>query len=159
MSIANRTACCIVFACLLSAWSPRAPALDPALDASQYGHTAWRVREGFSRGSITSFAQTPDGYLWLGTTSGLLRFDGVRTVPWQPPVGSSLPDVSVRALLAARDGTLWIGTWRGLASWSGGKLVTYPRFDDLGMNGLVEDRDGTVWISAESACHFVVRGQ
>jgi len=150
MSIASRTACCIVFACLLSAWSPRASALDPVLDASQYGHTAWRVREGFSRGSITSFAQTPDGYLWLGTTSGLLRFDGVRTVPWQPPVGSSLPENQVRSLLAARDGTLWIVTLRGLASWSGGKLVTYPRFDDLGMNGLVEDRDGTVWISAES---------
>ncbi len=150
VGIASRTACCIVFACLLSAWSPRAPALDPALDASQYGHTAWKVREGFSTGFIGPFAQTPDGYLWLGTVFGLLRFDGVRTVPWQPPVGSSLPDVSVRALLAARDGTLWIVTLRGLASWSGGKLVTYPRFDDLGMNGLVEDRDGTVWISAES---------
>ena len=153
MSIASRTACCIVFACLLSAWSPRASALDPVLDASQYGHTAWRVREGFSRGSITSFAQTPDGYLWLGTTSGLLRFDGVRTVPWQPPVGSSLPDDHVRAMLAARDGTLWIGTLRGLASWSGGKLVTYPRFNDLFVNGLVEDRDDTVWVSAASPGH------
>ena len=53
-------------------------ALDPALDVSQYAHTAWRVSEGLSKGVlIFAMAQTPDGYLWLGTEFGLLRFDGV----------------------------------------------------------------------------------
>src|SRR6516162_11425489 len=66
---------------------PRTFALDPALDISQYAHTAWKVREGFTKGTIVSIAQTPDGYLWLGTEFGLLRFDGVRSVPWQPPSG------------------------------------------------------------------------
>ena len=60
---------------------PRTFALDPALDVSQYAHTAWKVREGFTKGTIVSIAQTPDGYLWLGTEFGLLRFDGVRNVP------------------------------------------------------------------------------
>src|ERR1700719_1090932 len=60
-------------------------ALDPSRDISQYAHTAWKIRDGFTRGAIYSIAQTPDGYLWLGTEFGLVRFDGVRTVPWQPP--------------------------------------------------------------------------
>ena len=64
---------------------PCAFALNPSLDISQYAHTAWTVRDGFFKGVINSIAQTPDGYLWLGTEFGLLRFDGVRAVPWQPP--------------------------------------------------------------------------
>jgi len=59
-------------------------ALDPSLDVSQYAHTAWKIRDGFPKGIIQSIAQTPDGYLWLGTEFGLLRFDGVRSIPWQP---------------------------------------------------------------------------
>src|SRR5215469_2577525 len=58
-------------------------ALNPSLDVSQYAHTAWKFRDGFTKGTIVSIAQTPDGYLWLGTEFGLLRFDGVRSVPWQ----------------------------------------------------------------------------
>ena len=55
-------------------------ALNSSLDVSQYAHTAWKTGEGFSKGLIRSIAQTPDGYLWLGTEFGLLRFDGVRAV-------------------------------------------------------------------------------
>src|SRR5712675_2496480 len=103
---------------ILLAWCTCAFALDPALDISQYAHTAWKIREGFSKGRVTSFAQTPDGYLWLGTEFGLLRFDGVRAIPWGPPRGAALPDDHIRALLASRDGRLWIGTYKGLASWN-----------------------------------------
>ena len=111
---------------ILLAWFPCALALDPALDVSQYAHTAWRIRDGFAGGTITSIAQMPDGYLWLGTEFGLLRFDGVRAVPWQPPRDQHLPSSRVSSLLAARDGTLWIGTPKGLASWKHGKLTQYP---------------------------------
>ena len=79
----------IVGLAVLLASSVCAIALDPSLDISQYAHTAWTVREGFAKGPIHSIAQTPDGYLWLGTESGLLRFDGVRAVPWQPPAGEA----------------------------------------------------------------------
>ena len=51
---------CISIAILL-AYCACAFALDPALDVSQYAHTAWRMRDGFVKGQITSFAQTPDG--------------------------------------------------------------------------------------------------
>src|SRR5215469_14783109 len=56
-------------------------ALNPSLDVNQYAHTVWKIREGFTKGEIISIAQTPDGYLWMGTTFGLLRFDGVRSIP------------------------------------------------------------------------------
>src|SRR5271157_4085722 len=95
-----------VWLSILLASSVRAFALDPSLDVSQYAHTAWKIREGFTKGTIFSMAQTPDGYLWLGTEFGLVRFDGVQAIPWQPPVGEQLPSNWINALLVARDGTL-----------------------------------------------------
>src|SRR6266704_5343307 len=93
---------------ILLACCPCALALNPSLDINQYAHTAWTVRDGFFKGVIFSIAQTPDGYLWLGTEFGLLRFDGVRSVPWHQLKGEELPCGRIRSLLAARDGRLWI---------------------------------------------------
>src|ERR1700746_2574615 len=118
-----------VLACMLLAMWPSALALDPSLEISQYAHTAWKVREGFAEGTIISIAQTPDGYLWLGTEFGLLRFDGVRAVAWEPPQREHLPSTDIRSLKGARDGRLWIGTLTGLASWKDGKLTHYPELD------------------------------
>jgi signal transduction histidine kinase/ligand-binding sensor domain-containing protein len=122
-------------------------ALDPAIDVTQYAHTAWKIREGFSRGSIYSIAQTPDGYLWLGTEFGLLRFDGIRAVPWQPRGALHLLSGTIRSLLVARDGTLWIGTNEGLASWKDGTLIQYSEFDGKYIFKLLEDHDGAVWVA------------
>ena len=120
-------------------------ALDPSLDVSQYAHTAWTIREGAFRGTIYSIGQTPDGYLWLGTEFGLLRFDGNRSIPWQPPVGQHLPGSSITKVLATRDGTLWIGTDAGLVSWNGTKLIRYPELDNQVVLALLQDDTGTVW--------------
>jgi ligand-binding sensor domain-containing protein/signal transduction histidine kinase len=124
--------------------------LNPALDVSQYAHTAWRIREGFTKGQIRSITQTPDGYLWLGTEFGLFRFDGVRNVPWQPPADQHLPSTYIMSLLAARDGTLWVGTDKGLASWNSSRLTHYPEFADQFVFGLLEDRDDSVWVGTFS---------
>ena len=150
MTLARQASSRTVLACVLCAWCGCAFALDPTLDVAQYAHTAWKIREGFSRGGIGSFAQTSDGYLWLGTDFGLLRFDGVRNVEWQPPRGSSLPDNHGRFLLATRDGALWIGTYAGLAKLQAGRLTTYAELDGALINGLLEDREGTVWVSAQA---------
>src|SRR4029079_14989220 len=85
-------------------------ALGPSLAVSQYAHTAWTVREGFSLGNVYAMAQTPDGYLWLGRGFGLFRLDGVRFLPWQPPAGQQLPYKNINSLLVTRDASLWIGT-------------------------------------------------
>ena len=124
-----------------------AAALNPSIDMNQYAHTAWPVRGGFFKGSVYAIAQTPDGYLWLGTDLGLVRFDGVRFVPWQPE-GEHLPSNTIRRLLASRDGRLWIGTDKGLASWRNGKLIHYPELVGQSVLSILEDRKGTVWVGA-----------
>src|SRR5215467_8400425 len=115
----------ILLACCL-----RVCALNPALDVRQYGHTSWNVRDGFTKGEINAIAQTPDGYLWLGTQLGLLRFDGVRNVTFQAPGSQQLPSNYIYSLLTTRDGTLWIGTAKGLASWKDAKLTSYVELAD-----------------------------
>jgi ligand-binding sensor domain-containing protein len=119
--------------------------LNLTLDVSQYAHTTWKIRDGFAKGSLLSIAQTPDGYLWLGTPFGLSRFDGVRIVPWQPPPNQHLPSTTISRLVAARDGTLWIGTWNGLASWKNGKLTEYGELAGSVIFALAEDDEGSIW--------------
>jgi len=91
-------------------------------------------------------AQTPDGYLWLGTEFGLFRFDGVRSAPWQPPDGQHVPEKNINSLLVARDGALWIGTFGGLATWHAGNLTIRSELAQHFISSLFEDREGTVWV-------------
>jgi signal transduction histidine kinase/ligand-binding sensor domain-containing protein len=135
----------LLSATLLLPFCPHAHALNPRLDISQYAHTSWKNREGFTNGVISSIVQSADGYLWLGTDSGLYRFDGVRVVAWQPPSNQHLPTNYISTLLVTRDGTLWIGTVNGLASLRDGKLTQYPELDGMAINGLVQDGGGVVW--------------
>jgi ligand-binding sensor domain-containing protein len=121
-------------------------AVDPGRHISQYAHTAWRIPDGVFSGPPNAIAQTADGYLWIGTPGGLVRFDGVRFVPWTPPEGKKLLSYSIFSLLAASDGSLWIGTGVGLAHWKNGDLINYP--DVMGrINSIVEDHEGTVWVT------------
>jgi ligand-binding sensor domain-containing protein/signal transduction histidine kinase len=126
--------------------SPPVAALDPSLDLSQYAHTAWTSNNGFLHGAVYAIAQTADGYLWLGTQSGLFRFDGVRTMPLPLAPGQQLRTTEVGYLLPARDGTLWIGTLDGLVSWKDGHLSEHPEFRGRRVNALLQDRDGTIWV-------------
>jgi len=121
-------------------------ALDTSRLISQYGHTAWRIEDGVFAGAPNAITQTTDGYLWIGTQTGLMRFDGVRFVSWEPPKGSELPSSRINSLLGARDGSLWIGTSAGLARWRNGNLTNYS--DAAGsIMAMLEDRTGTIWIA------------
>jgi signal transduction histidine kinase/ligand-binding sensor domain-containing protein len=121
-------------------------AVDPSRQISQYGHTAWRIQDGVLSGTALAVTQTTDGYLWIGTRVGLVRFDGVRFVPWTPPDGNHLPSSSVASLLGARDGSLWIGTEGGLSHWDKQHLTNYLIRPER-IISIVEDHNGTVWFT------------
>ena len=123
-------------------------ALDPHARITQYAHTAWRVQDGVFDAAPNAVAQTLDGYIWIGTGSGLVRFDGVRFEPWLPPPGKSLPDPNVISMLGSTDGTLWIGTGHGLASWKDNTLREHLKYR---INGIVEDHKNRIWVARSRA--------
>lgn len=134
-------------------------ALDPTRQISQYAHKAWRMHDGDLPASVFPIAQTADGYLWLGTQAGVVRFDGVRFVSLSTLNSKPLPSQFVVSLLGDRDGSLWIGTTRGLSLWRDGKLVDYPDAEG-GAFSLHEDQDGRIWFltsshTAKALCEIV----
>lgn len=97
----------------------------------QFAHRTWGAQDGAPT-EIRFLAQTGDGYLWLGTVSGLTRFDGVRFVQFQPRRADTLPATGVTALMEGRDGTLWIVWETGAASHLvEGRLTNYGPRDGL----------------------------
>ncbi len=85
-----------------------ASALDPNRTTSQYIRTSWGPEKGFAIGSVTAIAQTPDGYLWIGTDKGLVRFDGVNFRQFEQASPSSFAIGAVQTLLADEQGNLWV---------------------------------------------------
>jgi signal transduction histidine kinase/ligand-binding sensor domain-containing protein len=110
---------------------------------TQYAHTAWRVQEGVFDASPVSIAQTTDGFLWIGTLNGLIRFDGVHFESWNDRL-HELHISSALSLLGSSDGSLWIGTSVGLAKLHDGKLSAVTN-GDARYNSMIEDRKGRIW--------------
>jgi signal transduction histidine kinase/ligand-binding sensor domain-containing protein len=94
-----------------------------ASESGDYLIDVWGAENGLPNSSVTSIAQTPDGYLWVGTYNGLARFDGVRFVNFDPFNTPELTHPRVRRLSVGADGTLWVNTFDGsLTSCRDGKF-------------------------------------
>jgi ligand-binding sensor domain-containing protein/signal transduction histidine kinase len=110
---------------------------------------AWGTGAGLPQNTVNAIAQTPDGYLWLGTRDGLARFDGVRFTVFG--LGDGLQSVEIQTLHVDRRGTLWIGTsGGGLSRWIEDRIenVTLPHqlaAPDT-VTALAEDAAGRLWI-------------
>src|SRR6476469_1860418 len=105
---------------LLGLALPRAAgALDPGKAFHHYVRDGWSIQQGLPQISVLALAQDPNGYLWVGTQSGLARFDGVEFHVYTPDTAPGLPGPWSRALLTGRDGRLWVGTYKGLAFYDG----------------------------------------
>ncbi len=83
-------------------------AIDPNRMVSQYIHVSWGTEKGFPGGSVSSIAQTRDGYLWIGTDKGLVRFDGTNFRKFVQAKPASFAIGGVRKLFADTQGNLWI---------------------------------------------------
>jgi ligand-binding sensor domain-containing protein len=131
----------------LMAWIFATPAfaLSPHKAITQFVHTAWTDKEG-APGNVQALAQTIDGYLWLGTASGLFRFDGVRFTRFEPLPGEDFPDTSIRVLLASHDGALWIVSQSTrVFRLFHGHLTSYSEGEGLPLTrGLTEGPDGVL---------------
>jgi ligand-binding sensor domain-containing protein len=138
----------LLLGCLLAAVLPgTASAVAPDRLISQYGHSSWRTEDGFVANPV-ALTQTKDGYIWIATSDGLMRFDGVKFTPWVPPNGQSLPRTGISYLLGANDGSLWIGTYHGLVRFKGGIITNFgaePK--GAGISKIIEDHTGAIWVT------------
>lgn len=82
--------------------------LNPAKAIAEYVHDSWGEEQGFPGGPVNAIAQTPDGYLWLGTNRGLVRFDGVSFVLIEHSESSRVPFGPVLGLATDAQGDLWV---------------------------------------------------
>ena len=108
---------------LLLAWVALLLPLPSAHASGDYLVDVWTSENGLPDSSVTAVAQTPDGYLWVGTYNGVARFDGVRFVTFDPANTPELGHARVRKLFVDTRGTLWICTFDGsLTTYRDGKF-------------------------------------
>lgn len=126
----------------------------PARSSPQYVVDRWTVAEGLPGNKIRSLLQTHDGYLWIGSESGLARFDGVRFTSFtqeDSPEMAANGQVA-RALFEDDARRLWIGTERGMLSRVGQQFVSFPGQNELSsgrINGFAKRSKGGFWIAAD----------
>ena len=112
-------------------------ALDPHQSLRHYGYHSWQTDSGLPQNTVHAVLQTSDGYIWLATEGGLVRFDSVRFTVFThkdtPQLGSDL----IYSLLEDRSGALWIGTSSGVARYRN------RRFEQVALPG--ESKATTVW--------------
>ncbi len=129
----------------------RARAREDHGQPDPYALTAWTAEKGLPPGDIFEMTQDPEGYLWLGMTSGLVRFDGSQFAIWGSGGEAPLPGLAVSALVAARNGSLWVGfgdAAGGVSRIMIGHVVGYTEHDGVSKGpvaALLEDHRGTIW--------------
>jgi ligand-binding sensor domain-containing protein/signal transduction histidine kinase len=141
---------------LLGAWSlcSLLCALDPEREITQYSHQVWRLRDGLPSMSVETILQTRDGYLWLGTHTGLVRFDGAQFVR---PAGlpPALFDDRVNCLLEDHEGTLWVGTdGIGVFRLESGRISVLSIREGLSqeyVRSILQTADKAVWLGLGGA--------
>ncbi len=94
------------------------------------------MENGLPQNTVQALAQTADGYLWLGTEVGLVRFDGTGFVLFDEHSKPALPGSDVQCLLAAKDGSLWVGTSSGLARLKDGAVMAFTTANGLSGNSI-----------------------
>jgi ligand-binding sensor domain-containing protein len=130
----------------------------PQEERLNYGLDFWSEAEGLPQSRIRAIIQTRDGYLWLGTDSGLVRFNGTSFTAFTIETGS-LKDNEVSALLEDDDGGLWIGAYGGgLTLLKQGRFRTFTTSDGLPddvVKKLAKDQAGNIWMATpHGACRY-----
>src|SRR6204780_3585361 len=142
---------------LVLATSARALAETPI----NYTSRTWQMQDGLPEQTVQAFAQTKDRYLWIGTTGGLLRFDGVRLVLFDRDNTPAFNENNIFGLTVTTDDTLWVATeGGGLIRYKDGVFRSFSGKDGL-LNDFVrtvyQDSKGQIWIGTDNGL-FQFRG-
>ncbi len=112
-------------AAVLLAGCGAALALEPTTPLGEYGRQSWGMENGLPQNSVHALVQTRDGFLWLGTEAGLVRFDGVSFLVLDQNSKPAIPSGDIRSLLETPDGSLWVGTAEGLSRRKDGSFIHF----------------------------------
>ena len=112
---------------------------------------SWRSADGLQDDSVVGVAQAPDGYLWVATAGGLMRFDGVQFQEFPLENLEGVPNRVVRAMMCDRHGSLWLGMDRGpiicISTNSSIPPQVFTNVPDARASLIAEDAQGTVWVT------------
>jgi len=143
--------------CATPAW-----ALTPDREIDQYAHDTWTSQSGLPGEAVYQILQTPDGYLWLRTSAGLVRFDGVRFVLVDSVVGNAPVGEPVKAICKNPDGNLLIRTTSRTILYTDGVFSDYlppVPLPDGGIRNLFESREHEVFVGADDFIYVIRNGQ
>jgi signal transduction histidine kinase/ligand-binding sensor domain-containing protein len=138
--------------------------LDPAawpspLPVTEYHHTMWTADNGL--GAVFDIEQAPDGYLWLTTSTGVFRFDGVRFQSVEEATNGAVQNSEIHSAFLSPTGGIWLKTRAaGLLFWKDGRLTVFTDrrcTPALQIEGLAEDQDGALWVQGSGGL-FRMRG-
>ncbi len=150
----SSAAVALTLACTILQAAPRPSIPADATEALRVYADVWQVENGLPQDAIQAITQTKDGYLWLGTEQGLVRFDGVRFTVFNRKNTPALKSSYTRALYADPDGTLWIGTDSGgLIRLQNGIFRSIALHDGLpqrSINSIVRDGGGNLWVGTSA---------
>jgi signal transduction histidine kinase/ligand-binding sensor domain-containing protein/CheY-like chemotaxis protein len=137
--------------------------LDRHKPITQYVHTVWNSGDGLPQNSIQTLLQTKDGYVWIGTQEGLVRFNGQEFKVFNKANTDAIRHNDVRQLYQARDGALWIGTFGGgLVRYKDGVFSGYTVQQGLSHNtitSILEDGHGKLWVGTNDGLNELVPGE
>jgi ligand-binding sensor domain-containing protein len=126
-------------------------AADAKTAMSPYTREWWGQEQGFPGGPVYAIAQTPDGYLWIGTEKGLIRFDGLNFVLFPKGTSENSPRGPVLGLVTDAEGSLWIRQEApNLLRYRSGKfenLLPLLRQQEGGITAMANGKDGEVLLS------------
>jgi signal transduction histidine kinase/CheY-like chemotaxis protein/ligand-binding sensor domain-containing protein len=137
--------------------------LDPRKPISQYVHKVWQSDDGLPQNSAQAMLQTNDGYVWIGTQEGLVRFNGVEFKVFTKTTTDAIRHNDVRVLYQDRDGALWIGTFGGgLVRYQDGQFTNYTVKNGLSNNSIssiLQDRQGNLWVGTNDGLNEFINGK
>ncbi|MBB6143173.1 ligand-binding sensor domain-containing protein/signal transduction histidine kinase [Silvibacterium bohemicum] len=126
----------------------------------QYTQHVWHVQDGLPEEPVQAIEQTPDGYLWIGTTGGLVRFDGSLFLTYSRSNTPSMTENSIFCLHTGRDGSLWLGTeGGGLLRYKNGVFRAYRAAQGLSesfVRSVAEDEQGQLWVGTDSGLFRII---